>query len=269
VTIAPWMAAVGVSASAVLLTLGLFSWVDRRWFAADRALRERLAELAGERREVHDSILRQERGADAGAWARLRDVVRDSALVAMLSGRAARARQVERQLPDAVDMLANALRAGYSLPASLGFVGNELPAPIGPEFVRFHDEQRLGIDTRQALDNLQRRLGTADARLLVLAITVQRETGGNLSELLARLAQLVRDRMAFRAQVDVLTAEARVSAKILAALPLGLLALLQLVNPAYVHELVTTGAGRGMLAYGAVSLTVGFFWLRRLTRIEV
>lgn len=265
----PVVAAVGVALSVTLTVVGVYLWADRRWFAANRALRERLAELAGDRREAQDSILRQDDTPARGRWQRLRNAVQDSPWFAVISGRAARRRRVEQQLPDAVDMLANALRAGYSLPASLGFVGAELPAPIGPEFVRFHDEQRLGIDTRQALDNLQRRLDTADARLLVLAITVQRETGGNLSELLGRLAQLVRERMAFRAQVEVLTSEARASAKILAALPLGLFLLLQVLNPEYVRDLTTTGTGRLMLLYGAVSLTVGFVWLRHLTRIEI
>ncbi|HMS03571.1 MAG TPA: type II secretion system F family protein [Gemmatimonadaceae bacterium] len=265
----PTLVASGVALGVLLLLVGGYLWADRRWFADERALRERLAELAGDQRETRDSILRQHDSANAGRWSRLRLAVADSSLVATLSGRAARRRRVEQQLPDAVEMLANALRAGYSLPASLGFVGAELPEPIGPAFVRFHDEQRLGIDTRQALDNLQQRLGTADARLLVLAITVQRETGGNLSELLARLGHLVRERMAFRAQVEVLTAEARASAKILAALPIGLFLLLQVMNPEYVRDLTSTGSGRLMLLYAAVSLTVGFVWLRRLTRIEI
>jgi tight adherence protein B len=166
-------------------------------------------------------------------------------------------------------MLANALRAGYSLPASIGFVGSELPEPLGPEFVRFHDEQRLGIDTRQALGNLERRIGSLDGRLLVLAITVQRETGGNLAEVLSRIADLIRQRIAFREQVSVLTSEARASAKILAALPIGLFVILFIVSPSYAAELTGTASGRTMLAYGAASLAVGFVWLRKLSRIEV
>jgi tight adherence protein B len=271
-SIAPYLIAAGVALSVALLTTAGWMWVDRRWLAEERALRSRLVELSRSDRPSSDGALLQEEATEPGVvqlWRRVQQLLAALPLPDVINGRARRALQVERQLPDAVEMLANALRAGYSLPASIGFVGSELSEPLGPEFVRFHDEQRLGIDTRQALGNLERRIGSLDGRLLVLAITVQRETGGNLAEVLSRIAELIRQRIAFRDQVSVLTSEARASAKILAALPIGLFLILMVVSPSYSSELTGTTSGRLMLAYGAVSLTVGFLWLRQLARIEI
>jgi tight adherence protein B len=270
--IAPYLVAVGVAVSVALLVAAAWMWADRRWLAEERALRARLGELSrGDGGTDDESIMHAEadRSGRMGSWRTIERLMTAVPLPDVLSRRAKRAMRVERQLPDAVEMLANALRAGYSLPASIGFVGSELPAPLGPEFVRFHDEQRLGIDTRQALGNLARRIGSLDGRLLVLAITVQRETGGNLAEVLSRIADLIRQRIAFREQVSVLTSEARSSAKILALLPIGLFAILLVVSPSYAAELTGSVSGRGMLAYGAASLAVGFVWLRKLSQIEV
>lgn len=270
--VVPYLVAVGVAVSVALLIAAAWMWADRRWLAEERALRARLVELSrSERHAADESIMHAsvDRTGLRGAWGTVERLAAALPLPDFLSRRAKRAMRVERQLPDAVEMLANALRAGYSLPASIGFVGSELPEPLGPEFVRFHDEQRLGIDTRQALGNLERRIGSLDGRLLVLAITVQRETGGNLAEVLSRIAELIRQRIAFREQVSVLTSEARASAKILALLPVGLFGILLVVSPSYTAELTGSASGRGMLAYGVASLAVGFLWLRKLTRIEV
>ncbi len=272
IAVVPYLVAVGVAVSIALFITAAWMWADRRWLAEERALRARLVELSRSEGHATDaSIMHAEadRIGLMGTWQLAQRFMAALPLPDLLSRRAKRALRVERQLPDAVEMLANALRAGYSLPASIGFVGSELPEPLGPEFVRFHDEQRLGIDTRQALGNLERRIGSLDGRLLVLAITVQRETGGNLAEVLSRIADLIRQRIAFREQVSVLTSEARASAKILAVLPIGLFGMLLVVSPSYASELTATTSGRAMLLYGAVSLAVGFMWLRKLSRIEV
>lgn len=180
-----------------------------------------------------------------------------------------RERRIEEQLPDAVDMLVNALRAGYSLQAAMNFVGEELPGPVGPEFARFYDEQRLGVDVRQALEDLQERLGTLDARMLVLAMIIQRESGGNLSEILGNIADIIRERINFRGQVGVLTAEGRLSAVFLTGLPILLFLIMQLINPSYASTLTGTPMGQYMITYAVVSLVVGFFVLRRIADIEV
>ncbi len=189
--------------------------------------------------------------------------------VIVARSKAKREKAIEEQLPEAVDMLVNSLRAGYSLQAGMSFVGTELPYPLGPEFVRFYDEQRLGIDTRQALDNLQGRLGTLDARMFVLAILIQRETGGNLSEILGNISTVIRDRINFRGQVDVLTAESKLSAVVLAAIPIGMFFFIRFVSPDYAAQLTDTEFGQSLILYGVVSLVIGFFWLRRVAHIEV
>jgi tight adherence protein B len=183
--------------------------------------------------------------------------------------RRARERQVEEQLPDAIDMLVNALNAGYSLQAGMNFVGTETPAPVGQEFQRFYDEQRLGVDIRQALQNLQDRLGTLDARMLVLAMIVQRETGGNLAEILGNISAVVRERTTFRSQVEVLTAEGKLSAIVLASLPVVLFFAISVLNPEYIAQLTGTSFGQALMLYGAVSLVIGFVILQRMADIEV
>lgn len=183
--------------------------------------------------------------------------------------RSERERAIEHQLPDAIDMLVNALRAGYSLQAGMNFVGGELTAPLGPEFSRFADEQKLGVDVREALGNMSRRINTLDGRMFILAVLIQRETGGNLSEVLGNIARLVRERTQFREQVEVMTAESKMSAYILGALPIFMYVVLQFINPEYVNVLFTTETGRWMVAYGAVSLTIGMLVLTRMSKIEV
>jgi tight adherence protein B len=180
-----------------------------------------------------------------------------------------RERLIEEQLPDAVEMLVNSMKAGFSLQAGMNFVGMELPAPTGPEFARFYDEQRLGIDVKQALLSLQDRLGTLDARMLVLAILIQRETGGNLGEILGNISKVIRERINFRDHVGVLTAESKMSAVILSLLPVLLFFVIQFSNPEYIAELTNSSTGQLLLGYGAVSLTVGFALLMRMSRIEV
>ncbi|MES3032398.1 MAG: type II secretion system F family protein [Gemmatimonadota bacterium] len=189
--------------------------------------------------------------------------------VVVANMKAKRLRKIEEQLPDAVDMLVNSLRAGYSLQAGMNFVGTELPAPLGPEFSRFYDEQRLGIDVRQALNGLTERLGTLDARMFVLAIIIQRETGGNLSEILGNIASVIRERINFRQQLDVMTAESKLSALVLTMLPIVMYFVVRASNPEYLQPLTTTDTGKLLLLYGFVSLGVGYVFLRKMSTIEV
>jgi tight adherence protein B len=180
-----------------------------------------------------------------------------------------RTRQFELQLPEGLDMLVNALKAGYSLQAAMEFVGAEMPGPLGPEFARFYDEQRLGIDVRTALLRLQERIGTADARMFVTSLLVQRETGGNLGEVLSNLATLMRERVAFRGEVETLTAEAKFSARILASLPGVVYVGLRLFQPDFVRPLQTQPEGAYILAYAAASCFVGYMVMRKIADIEM
>lgn len=256
-----WMAAVAAAGSFALV-LGAYVWLDRRRLAEWAGRRSRLAAMVAAPTGA-DAVWR----ADPGRGTRRRAL---HALVERLSGaRRRRAAAIERQLPDAVDMLVNALRAGHALSAALQFVGEQQAPPVGAAFARVASEQQLGADPREALDGLQARLGTLDARLLVLAMQVQRETGGNLAEVLATIGQVIRERLEFRAQVDVLTAESRLSALVLALLPPVLYVGVRAMNPAYVAPLADTPAGRLLVGYGVVSLLVGTLVLRQMARVEV
>jgi len=180
-----------------------------------------------------------------------------------------RKRKFEEQLPDAIDMIVNAMRAGFSFQAALKFVGEEVPTPLGEEFTRVYDEQRLGSDTRVALLAMQDRVGTLDAKMFVTSLLIQRETGGNLSEVLSGLATLVRDRSALRGQVDTLTAEPKFAGRVLALLPVvGFFALLYLNRPMMI-PMLTTSTGRFILLYAAGSIAVGYFVLMKIADIEL
>jgi tight adherence protein B len=180
-----------------------------------------------------------------------------------------RKRKFEEQLPDAIDMIVNAMRAGFSFQAALKFVGEEVPTPLGEEFTRVYDEQRLGADTRVALLSMQERVGTLDAKMFVTSLLIQRETGGNLSEVLSGLATLVRDRGALRGQVDTLTAEPKFAGRVLALLPVvGFFALMYLNRPMMLPMLTTT-TGRYILLYAAGSIIVGYFILMKIADIEL
>ncbi len=183
--------------------------------------------------------------------------------------KAARLKKIEEQLPEAIDMLVNSLRAGYSLQAGMRFVGTELPLPVGPEFSRFYDEQRLGMDVRQALQGLSDRLGTLDARMFVLAMLIQRETGGNLAEILGNISTVIRERINFRAQLDVLTAESKLSAIVLTLLPVVMYFVIKVTNPDYMRPLTESDIGKSLLLYAGISLIFGYLVLRKMSRIEV
>ena len=173
------------------------------------------------------------------------------------------------QLPEALDLLINALKAGYSLQSAIEFAGRETAAPLGPELVRFHDESRLGIDVRTALVALQERVGTEDARMFVTSLLLQRETGGNLTELLGNIGSLVRQRLAFQAQVETLTAEPKLSAYILTALPFAVAFAISTMSPGYMKPLFETEMGRSLIAYGLASMAVGFFIMMRIADMDM
>ena len=182
---------------------------------------------------------------------------------------AKREKAFEAQLPESLDMLVNALQAGYSLQAAMDFVGRETPEPLGPEFVRFYDEQRLGMEVRMALLRLQERVGTIDARMFVTSLLIQRETGGNLGEVLTNLATLMRERVTFRMQLATLTAEPRMSARVLASLPLAVVLIISAINPAFMQPLFQSEMGHKIIAYAAASVVAGYFVMSRIANVDM
>jgi tight adherence protein B len=180
-----------------------------------------------------------------------------------------RIKAFEAQLPDAIDMLVNAMKAGYSLQAAMKFIGDEIVPPLGPIFARFYDEQRLGVDVRVALQGLQERIDTLDVRMFVTALLIQRETGGNLAEIMTSLSTVMRERVSMRGQINTMTAEPKLSAIVLALLPVVLFFLFNMLNHDYMQSLYTTPPGRMMLVYAVVSTTIGYMILRKLGDIDI
>lgn len=175
----------------------------------------------------------------------------------------------QAQLPDAIDMLVSAMKAGYSFQAAMNFIGEEMPAPLGPEFARFYDEQRLGIDVRSALLSLQTRVDSMDLKMFVTAVLVQRESGGNLGEVLANISDIMRERFGLEGELETLTAESRLSARILALLPLLVFIGMFALNPAFMRPMLQQTAGQIMLVLAGVSVALGYFVMVRIADIDV
>ncbi len=176
---------------------------------------------------------------------------------------------LEDQLADTLSVLASSLRAGYSFLQALDTVSKEVGEPSAHEFQRVVAEIRLGRPTDDALAALAQRVGSEDLKWAVIAITVQRQVGGNLAEVLDIVASTVRERAYIRRQVRVLSAEGRISIGILSALPILLLIYQAIVNPDYVKLLFTHPAGIIMLIVSTMFMGLGIFWMTRIVRIDV
>jgi len=183
--------------------------------------------------------------------------------------RSRRIKKFEAQLPEALSMLARALRAGYSLPAALQMVGTEMPPPIGMEFLRVYETQNLGIPLEEALEELGQRVPLVDVRFLVTAISIQRQTGGDLAEILDKLAYVIRERFKLYGQVKALTAEGRLSGWVLNALPVIVFIALLILNPSYVLLLFTDPLGKKMIAVAGFMQVLGALAIRKIVNIKV
>lgn len=179
-----------------------------------------------------------------------------------------RVSKFEEQLPGAIDMLVGALKTGYSFNVATNFLGQELPPPLGPEFARIYDEQRLGIDPATALLGMQERIDSAEIKMFVTAILIQRRTGGNLSEVLTNTADLTRERLAIRGQVETLTAEGKWSGRILALLPVFVFFVLSYLAPDFMKILTETSIGRELLVGSAISVTIGYFVMMKIAKVD-
>ncbi len=173
------------------------------------------------------------------------------------------------QLPDTLQLLAGSLGAGYSLPQAVDTVVREGNDPIAAEFNRALIEARLGVPIEDALDNIADRMNSQDFHWVVLAIRVQREVGGNLAEVLTNVAATLRERERLRRQVQVLSAEGRLSAVIIILIPIGFALFLLIARPEYLEPLYTTPLGLLMLGFAGLLMLVGVFWLRRVVKVEV
>jgi len=180
-----------------------------------------------------------------------------------------RTEKMREQLPDVLTILASSLRAGHSFMQALDTVAREIAQPAAVEFQRVVAEIRLGRATDDALEALAARVGSADFRWAVLAVNIQREVGGNLAEILDNVADTLRERATVRRQVRVLTAEGRLSAWVLAGLPIAIGIYMYAVNPDYIGLLFTTKLGLFMLGTAVVLMVLGVLWMRKIVDIDV
>jgi tight adherence protein B len=187
----------------------------------------------------------------------------------LLQRRGARRRRFEEQFPEALDLLSRALRAGHAFQTALAMVADETPDPVGTEFKKTYEQQNFGLPLNEALLDLAARTQLLDVRFFVTAVTIQRETGGNLAEILDNLAEVVRERFKLLRQVRVHTAHGRFTGYVLLALPAALGVALSFISPDHMNTLFTQPLGRTMLVGAAVMQTVGYFWIRQVIKIEV
>lgn len=173
------------------------------------------------------------------------------------------------QLPDTLTMLAGSMKAGYSLPQAVDMVAKETAEPMSTEFKKVLADSRLGLPVEQALEKMGLRVANMSFDWMILAVKIQREVGGNLSEVLGTLAKTIRARDTVLGQIKVLTAEGRLSALILLALPVFVTAVLYLLNPGYMGLMFTNLAGIAMMVIAVGLMGVGAVWLRRVVKIEV
>ena len=183
--------------------------------------------------------------------------------------RGRRMRAFEEQFPEALDLIARALKAGHAFATGLKMAADELPEPVGPEFRKTFDEQNFGLPLKDALDNLTLRVPLLDVRFFATAVLIQRETGGNLAEILENLAHVVRERFKILRQVRVYTAHGRFTGYVLLALPAVLGIALSFINPDHMNMLVRERMGQMMLLGALVMQTIGYIWIKQVIKIEV
>jgi tight adherence protein B len=180
-----------------------------------------------------------------------------------------RLKKFATQLPDALELIARALRAGHSLAAGFNLVQQEMPAPIGIEFGRVFEEQNLGISMEDALKSLSDRVPNLDLKFFSTAVILQRQTGGDLAEILDKIGHLIRERFKIWGQIQALTGEGRLSGVVLLALPPVLFVAVYRLNPSYVMMLFTDPMGKQMLAGAVVLQLLGALAIRKIVNIRV
>lgn len=190
-------------------------------------------------------------------------------LLRLARARAARLARFERQLPEALDMMGRAMRAGHAFPTALKLAADEVAAPLGEEFRLAFDEVNFGVSMADALSNLAQRVPSMDLQYFVVAVLIQRESGGNLTELLASISSLIRDRQKLAGQVRVLSAEGRISAWVLCLLPFGAGGMMYLANPETMGVLVYDPVGRQLSFAALAMMAFGVLAIRKIVRIRM
>jgi tight adherence protein B len=189
--------------------------------------------------------------------------------VFLMRKRTVRLHRFEEMFPEALDLLSRAVKAGHAFQTAMNMAADELPDPVGPEFRKTFDQQNFGLPMRDALNAMSERIPIIDVKFFVTAVLIQRETGGNLSEILDNLSHVVRERFKVLRQVRVHTAHGRFTGWVLLALPATLAMVMSWINPEHMQLLFREPMGRAMLITAAVMQTIGYFWIKRVIKIEV
>ena len=183
--------------------------------------------------------------------------------------RTRRFHKFEELFPEAIEFLARATRAGHAFPTALELIGTEMAEPVSGEFRKLFEEQKFGLPMRDALFNLSERMPILDVKFFVTAVMLQRETGGNLAEILDKLSYVIRERFKILRQVRVFTAQGRLTLGILMALPPVLVVGFMVINPDFISPLFTTALGHTLIVVSVTLQTIGFFLIRRIIHIQV
>lgn len=180
-----------------------------------------------------------------------------------------RMEKFKKQLPDGLDLIARSLKAGHALTGGMSVAAEEFDDPLGPEFAEALDEINFGVSLQNAMKNLVKRIDCEEIKYFVVGVILQRETGGNLAELMTTLATLIRERFKFEGKVKTLTAEGRFSAIVLIALPFLLAGYLWFTTPNFLEPLVTEPVGRIMILMAIVMMILGAFVMKKMVKIRV
>lgn len=180
-----------------------------------------------------------------------------------------RMQKFERQLPDALELVARALKAGHAFSSGMQLAADEFDDPLGTEFQNTLDEINFGASVPDALKNLSIRVECPDLRYFIVSVIVQRETGGNLAEIIENLAHLIRERFKLRGRVQVLAAEGKLSGMILVAIPFFVVLALRFMNPTYIATLIEDPAGRAMAAMAVFLMVLGVLVMRKMIDIKI
>jgi tight adherence protein B len=183
--------------------------------------------------------------------------------------RAKRFQRFEEKFPEAIDTLARAVRAGHAFTTALEMIANEISEPVAGEFRQLFEEQKFGLPVRDALLNLTERVPLVDVKFFVTAVMLQRETGGNLAEILDNLSYVIRERFKILRQVRVHTAQGRLTMVLLMALPPTMVVVMMVLNPGFIRPLFTDPFGHILIVGGIVLQTIGYFFIRKIIRIQV
>jgi len=190
-------------------------------------------------------------------------------LLWLVRKRKKRVRALVGQLPDVFDLMGQALRAGHSLASAIQLVSQQMPDPIASEFARVFHEQNLGISVDEAMLNMAKRIDQMDVRFFVTAVLIQRQTGGDLAEILDKIGKVIRDRIQLLGVVQALTAEGRLSGWVLLALPIIVFFVSLVVNPEYARQLLDTPNGRMMLGTAVCMDLMGLAMIKKIVNIKV